>query len=81
MLHAREVEGAVLARTIAAFGILSGFQIADLGFALGFWFFLCLRLLVHMGICVDCCCFGCAWFTGVQSQIWREVTRKVLENR
>jgi hypothetical protein len=54
-LRFREVE-----RDFAAFGILYGFQIADLGFALGFWFFLCLRPLVHMGICVDCCCFGCA---------------------
>lgn len=51
---------------VAAFWILFGFQIADFNFAFGFWFFLCLRFLVHMIIIP---------VTGVLSQIRREVTR------
>jgi hypothetical protein len=48
-----EVEGDFF----AAFDILFGFQIADLGFVfvLGFCFFLSLRLFVHIGIGVDYC--------------------------
>ena len=53
--------GSIVERDVfAAFSILFGFEIASLRFALGFWFFRCLRLLVHMGICVDCCCLGFA---------------------
>ena len=75
ILHARFRVGERDA--IAALGILFGFQIADLGFALGFWFFLYLRLLVHIDPFVDL-----SWlclFTGVLSQIRREVTRKNAE--
>ena len=39
-----------LARAIAAFDVLFGFQIADLGFAPGLCLFLSLQLLVHTGI-------------------------------
>jgi hypothetical protein len=46
---------------IAASGILLGFQIADLDFASGFWFFLCLRLLVQMSV-------GC--FVAVVSEVY-----------
>jgi len=54
LLHGRIVERDVF----AAFGIFFGFQIAYLGFALGFGFFLCFWFPIHIGPSIDCCCLG-----------------------
>ena len=70
MLHLRKVaSGTAALSQVAAFGILLGFQIAQLHFAFSFRLFRCVRLLVHM-------VFVCVPFTGVLSQIRREVTRE-----
>src|SRR5207244_4196158 len=55
-------------------------RVSDRGFGLcsGVWFFLCFRLLVHMGISVDCSRLGFACFRSVLSGIRTEVTRKML---
>jgi hypothetical protein len=62
LLFVVEVYFPVGDRDFAAFDILFGFHIADLGdlgFALVLLFFVCLRLLAHMNPSVDNCCLGC----------------------